>query len=188
MSVGFESAMNKMTMAAAPSMRPKSVPNAIPEGQCEKGWYISPFDGKKRMTADNPALVEQDRAELERIIEEESSTISPEEETQIRAEVRAVMNQKFEVGRGKLESISVAQNEASVKSGAATSDVDVIDLISQSIASLQKSQPTIILGSPISVARNPSHAGNGGSTPGFSHLSFASHPSPPPQPVVHWFS
>ena len=75
------------------------------------------------------------------------------------------MNQKFAVGRAKLENNSVAQNEAFVKSGAATSDVDVIDLISQSVASLQKSQPTIISGSPISVASTPSHAGNGGSAP-----------------------
>ena len=121
---------------------------------------------------------------MERIIEEEDSTISPEEEARIRAEVRAIMNQKFAIGHAKLESISVAQNEASVKSGAATSDVDVIDLISQSVASLQQPQPTIIPGSPISVASTPSHVGNGGSVPGFSHLSSGSHPSPSPQPFA----
>ena len=132
-------AVNKtpVNVAAARSMKSKSIPDTTPEIQCEKGWYISSFDVKKKMTADNPALLEQERAELERIVEEESSTISAEEEAQIREEVRAVMNQKFAIGRAKLESNPIAQNEVFVKSGAATSDVDLIDLISQSVASLQ---------------------------------------------------
>ena len=122
------------------------------------------------------------------IIEEESNTISSREEARIRAEVRAVMNQQFALGRAKLESNPVAQKEGFVKSSAATSDIYVIDLISQSVASLQQPQPTIIPGSPISVASTPSHAGNGGSALGFSHLSSRSHPSPPPQPfaTMHW--
>ena len=75
-----------------------------------------------------------------------------------------------------------------LKSGAVTSDVDVIDLISQSVTSLQKSQPAIILGSPISVDSTLSHVGNGGSVSGFSHLLSGSHPSPPTQPfaTMHW--
>ena len=51
------------------------------------------------MTNDNPALLPQERTKLERIIEEESSTISSEEEARIRAEVREVMAQKFATGR-----------------------------------------------------------------------------------------
>ena len=75
-----------------------------------------------------------------------------------------------------------------LKSGAATSEVDVIDLISQSVASLQKSQPTIIPGSPISVASTPSHVGNGENALGFSHLLSGSRLLPLPQPfsTMHW--
>ena len=53
---------------------------------------------------------------------------------------------------------------------------------------MQKSPPTVLPGSPISVASTPSHAGNGGSAPGFSQLSSGSHPSPPPPPfaTMHW--
>ena len=175
-----------VNVVAAPSMKSKSVPDTNPEIECEKGWYISPLDGKKKMTTDNPAFLEQQHAEWERVTQQStewerntegtSSTISAEEEARIRAELCAVMNQKFGVGRAKLESNPIAQNEALVKLGAATSDVDVIDLISQSVASLQKSQPMIIPGSPISVASTPSRAGNGGSALGFSHLSSGSHP------------
>ena len=112
-------AVNKtpVNVAATSSMRPKSVPKTTPEIQCEKGWYISPFDGKKKMTIDNPAFVEQEKAELETISEEASSTISPEEEARIRAEVREIMQKKFFVGFAKLESNPIAQNEAFVKSG-----------------------------------------------------------------------
>ena len=86
-------AVNKtpVNMAATSSMKPKSVAKTIPEIQCEKGWYISPFDGEKKMTGDNLAFLEQEKTELEKIIEEESSTISPEEEARIRAEVREIM-------------------------------------------------------------------------------------------------
>ena len=71
---------------------------------------------------------------------------------------------------------------------AGSADGDVIDLISQSVASLQKSQPSILPSSPISVASTPSHTGNGGSAPGFSHLSSGSHHSPPPPPfsTMQW--
>ena len=70
----------------------------------------------------------------------------------------------------------------------ANAEEDVIDLISKCAASLQKSSPLVLLGFPISVASTPSHAGNGGSAPGFSHLSSGSHPSPPPLPfaTMHW--
>ena len=47
-SVGFETAVDKTTVAVTPSMRTKSVPNITPEIQCEKGWYISPLMAKKR--------------------------------------------------------------------------------------------------------------------------------------------
>ena len=57
----------------------KSDADNITEPQCELGFYISPFDGKKKMTASNPAILEQERAELERITEEESSIIFAED-------------------------------------------------------------------------------------------------------------
>ena len=86
-----------------------------------------------------------------------------------------------------MESNPVA-HQSIPKSGNASADVDVIDLISQSVASLQKSQPSILPSSPISVASTPSQVGNGGSAPGFSHLSSGSHPSPPPHPfsTMQW--
>ena len=37
---------------------PPSVPMTYPDMQCEPRYYISPFDGEKRMTEDNPAYVE----------------------------------------------------------------------------------------------------------------------------------
>ena len=94
------------------------------------------------------------------------------------------MKQQFAQARANAMAISNLEKklaaQASIsKSGEATADGDVIDLISQSAASLQKSQPSILPSSPISVASTPSQAGNGGSAPGFSHLSSGSHPSPP---------
>ena len=59
------------------------------------------------------------------------------------------MKQQFAQARAnvlahaKLENTPVAQRNSS-KSGNATAEVDVIDLISQSVASLEKSQPTIL--------------------------------------------
>ena len=62
---GNEHVVNKtpVNVAATPSMKSKAVPNATPEDQCEKGWYISAFDGKKKRRIDHPAFVEQQRAE-----------------------------------------------------------------------------------------------------------------------------
>ena len=73
----------------------------------------------------------------------------------------------------------------SSKSGTAASNDDVIDLITQSTTSLEKSKPTVIPGSPISLASTSSLMGN---ATGFSQLSSGSHPSPPPQPLatMHW--
>ena len=115
------------------------------------------------------------------------TTISPLEEARIREEVRIVMKQQFAEAHAKLESNPVVHGNIS-KSGNTAAGSDVIDLISQSVASLQKSQPTILPGSPILVASTPSHVGNGGSALGFSHLSSGSHPSPPPPPfaTMHW--
>ena len=90
------------------------------------------------MTTDNPVFLEQQRGELETITEEESSTISPEEEARIKAEVHDIMQKKFAVGRAKLESNPIAQNETFVKSGTAISDTNVIKLVTQSVTSLQK--------------------------------------------------
>ena len=113
------------------------------------------------------------------------TTISSSEAARIRTEVQVVMKQQFAQVRANGMAISNLEKklaaQASIsKSGEATADGDVIDLISQSAASLQKSQPSILPSSPISVASTPSQVGNGGSAPGFSHLSSGSHPSPPP--------
>ena len=129
----------------------------------------------------------EESARLSSVTEEESSTISSTEKAQIRDEVRSVVNQQFAQARAKLETNLVTHVNTS-KSGNATADIDVIDLISQSVVSLQKSQPSVLPGSPISVANTPSHAGNGGSVPGFFHLLSRSHPSPPPPPfsTMQW--
>ena len=91
-------------------------------------------------------------------VAEESSTLSPEEAAQIRAEVQAVMKYQFAKARAnllahaKLESNLVASCKDSLYTSAATANPKLIDLITQSIASLQKSQPTILSGSPILLA------------------------------------
>ena len=95
-----------------------------------------------------------------------------------------MMKQQFTEARAKLESNPVAHGGSS-KSGDATAEVDVIDLISQSIASLQKSQPSVLPGSPISVASTPSHVGNGGRALGFLQLSSGSHPLASPATISH---
>ena len=134
------------------------------------------------MASDNPAFLTQEKAELARTIEKESSTISPEEEARIRAEVREIMQKKFAVGRAKLESNPIAQNAAFEKSGTATSDTNVIDLITQSVASLQQSQPAVLLGSPISLA---STSGTTGNTARFSAYFFRSSLLPPTSKFLH---
>ena len=121
------------------------------------------------------------------------TTISPSEAMWIRTKVQSVMKQQFAqahanvLARAKLENTPIVQGSSS-KSSDATARVDAIDLISQSVASLQKSQPSVLPGSPILVASTPSHAGNGGSAPRFSQLPSGSHPSPPPPPfaTMHW--
>ena len=75
-------------------------------------------------------------AEWSRSMDEyNGTTISSSEEAQIREEVRSVMKQQFAEARAKLESNPVAHGSSS-KCGNATAEVDVIDLISQSVASL----------------------------------------------------
>ena len=103
------------------------------------------------------------------------------------------MKQQFAQARANAVAISNLEKklEAQVsisKSGEATADGDVIDLISQSAAHVAEIKPSILPSSPISVASTPSQAGNGGSAPGFSHLSSGSHPSPPPPPfsTMQW--
>ena len=119
--------------------------------------------------------------------------ISSREAAWIKRDVQGVMKQQFAQACVHAEAISKLEQEMEAqmsisKSGKATADTDVIDLISQSAVALQKSPPSVLPGSPISVASTPSHAGNGGSAPGFSQLSSGSHPSPPPPPfaTMHW--
>ena len=111
--------------------------------------------------------------------------VSSREAARIRDEVQGVMKQQFVQARAQAEAISkleqkIAAQESRSKSVNTTAREDeVIDLISKSAAALQKSPPSVLPGSPISVASTPSHAGNGGSAPGFSQLSSGSHPLPP---------
>ena len=81
---------------------PPSVPMTYPNMQSEPGYYISPFDGEKRMREDNLTFVEQQRAEWNKIKQQSAewsrsmdkysgTTISPSEEARIREEVRTVM-------------------------------------------------------------------------------------------------
>ena len=128
-----------VNVSASSSQIPNSVPEKYPETQCEPGYYTYPFDGTKKMINDNPLVKEIERKELQKVMEEVSSTfspssntISPLEEARIRKEVRDMMNQQFAQARAKLESNPVAHVNIS-KSYNATADVDIIDLISQSV-------------------------------------------------------
>ena len=64
----------------------------------------------------------------------------------------------------------------------------VIGLITPSNISPALSQPSVIPRSPIAVASTPSRVGNGGSAPGFSHLSHMTNTTSPAQMFVttHW--
>ena len=149
-----------VNVSASSSQIPNSVPRKYPEVQCEPAYYICPFDGTNKMTNDNQLAI---RIREERIAEgsgrRKQHRLSFKdrlsfEEARIRKEVRSVVNQQFAEARAKLGSNLVAHMNIS-KSGNATANVDIIDLISQSIASLQKLQPSVLVGSPISVASTP---------------------------------
>ena len=63
---------------------------------------MCPFDGTKKMTADNPLVLEKRREELQKSLDQYSkgtishdTTISPSEEARIREEVRTVMKEQF---------------------------------------------------------------------------------------------
>ena len=64
----------------------------------------------------------------------------------------------------------------------------VIDLFTTPDISPALSEPSVIPGSPVSVPGTPSHVGNGGSGPGFSHLSHLTHAASPQQmfATTHW--
>ena len=137
------------------------------------------------MNTPRPFIDPQAKENSDDADEYNGTTISPSEAARIRAEVQGVMKQQFAQARANATAISnlekkLAAQVSTSRSGEATADGDVIDLITQSATSLQISQPSILPSSPISVASTPSQAGNGGSAPGFSHLSSASHHSPSP--------
>ena len=96
------------------------------------------------------------------------------------------MKQQFAQARAHVEAISnlekkIAAQESRSKSVNATAEEEEeeIDLISKSAASLQKSPPSVLPSSPISVASTPSHVGNGGDGSGILAIIIGSHPSPP---------
>ena len=145
------------------------------------------------MNTSRPFIDPQSNENSDAADEYSGTTISPSEAARIRAEVQGVMKQQFAQARANAMAISnlekkLAAQVSTSRSGEATADGDVIDLVTQSATSLQISQPSILPNSPISVASTPSQAGNGGSAPGFSHLSTASHhsPSPPPFSTMQW--
>ena len=74
------------------------------------------------------------------------------------------------------------------ESDIATRSYSVIDMVTSSTSSPIMFGPIIISRSPISVASIPSHTGNGGSAPGFSHLSHTTHAAAPPPmfAATHW--
>ena len=119
---------------------------------------------EKERLANLQAAVEE---EVESSIQKESqyngTIISPTEAARIRAEVQGVIKQQFAAARANV----LAHNKSS-NTGNASAENEVIDLITQSVASLQKLQPFVLPNSPISIASTPSQAGNGGSAPGFS--------------------
>ena len=130
--------MNKppVNVAATSSMNATSSPEVTPELHKKTGCYWSEIEvGWYKI---GETLDKGKTARLNSITEKASNTISPEEEAQIRAEVHEVMQKKFAVGRAKLESNPIAQNATFVKSGTTISDANVIDLITQSVASLQQ--------------------------------------------------
>ena len=105
--------MNKTNVATTSSIKSKSPPEATPELQKIPGWYWSEMEGQWFKTGET--LDKQKSSRLNSILEEDSSTISPEEEARIKAEVREIMQKMFVVGRAKLENNPVAQNEAFFK-------------------------------------------------------------------------
>ena len=147
----------------------KNAPVSTPELQCELGWYISPFDDKKKRTKGNPTPEDDLSEALQSTISD--TTISAVEEAAIRAEVREIMQKKFAADHATLGSNPGAQNEEIMKSGAAIPSESVIDLVNGSTQSLEISQPLVIQGSPISIASTSSHPGNEGNSPAFSRLS-----------------
>ena len=110
------------------------------------------------------------------------------EEAVIRAEVREIMQKKFSAGRTTLGTNPGSHHEDSVKSGAATPSALVIDLVTESMQPPGRTPPSIIPGSPISVASTPSQARNGGRTPGFFHLAHATTAASPTKifATMHW--
>ena len=173
--VGEASTVHNVNVSTAPSMKTKFSPDATLELQNRLGWYYSELSDRWYKTEEQLNKEAIRAAKLDSIIEEESNSIPREEEAWIRAQVREVMNQKFAANRMQPGSNPVLRDSSI--SGIATSNHDVIDLITQSTASLQKSQPTVIPGSPISLATTSSLTGN---STGFLQLSSGSHPSPPP--------
>ena len=167
-------AVNKppVNATASASMKAKSSPEATPRLQKKTDWYWSEIDGEWYKIGDTLDIEKASR--LNSIIEEDSNTISPEEEAQISAEVHEVMAQKCATSPRQLGPTPVMQNSS--KSGTAISDTNVIDLITQSITSLQQSQPAVFPGSPISLA---STSGATMNATRFSHISSNPHSSPP---------
>ena len=146
--------------------------NATFEPKDKTGWYYSELGERWYKTRE---LIEKKKEQKQKMAGEASeptisdTTISAVEEAAIHAEVREIMQKKFTVGRATLGTNLGSHHEDSVKSGTAIPSTSIIDLVTKSTQPSGKTPPSIIPGSLVSVASAPSHVGNGGSAPGFSH-------------------
>ena len=154
---------------------------------CELGWYISASDGKKYKIVEK---IEIDRKSGEASQPPESSNTTSDAIAveQVRQAIRA----EFAKGLKSLginpgfHRVHLGSPTTNAESNSATRSHSVIDSVTSSTISPMLSEPTIILGSPMSVASAPSHAGNGGSAPGLLHLSqFTTATSPPRMSPQH---
>ena len=116
-------------------MKAKSSLDVTLELQNRPSWYYSELSERWYKTEEQLNKEAIRAAKLDSIIEEESSSISQEEEAWIRAQVREVMNQKFAANRMQLGSNPALRDSS--RSRTATSNDDVIDPITQSTTSLQ---------------------------------------------------
>ena len=67
----------------------KSALPTIPESTCEPGWYINPFDGKKKRTEENPTSEDVQDVQFGEASQPTTSntTISAVQAAEIRAQV-----------------------------------------------------------------------------------------------------
>ena len=106
-----------------------------------------------------------------------STTISVAQATEIRAQVRQAIQEGFGKARPQMGEIpkehKMRQDTMSFNArfGVVNSAPSLIDLVTALTPSPQVVESGVLPASPISVANTPSHVANGGSAPGFSHVT-----------------